>query len=618
VKGAPKVLTALAGLLLLEVVGLVLGLRVLSPHSTGRQIGYSDLTSLLSTKQVTTAVLKDQDARLELTTRSGRAFLAYPTSGSTGPVLLQQLTNAKVPTRVDQQTGKRIVALVTQFLLPLLLLATVFGLITLLARGGGGQVKELFAFSRLGARRATTSTNTLRFTDVAAAGEAVVELSEVRDYLKDPSRFAAMGALPPKGVLLYGPPGCGKTLLAKALAGETGVPFFFISGSEFVESLVGVGAARVRDLFLQARAVAPAIVFIDELDAAGRRRGAGVGGGNDEREQTLNEMLVQMDGFAPTLGVVVIAATNRPDILDPALLRPGRFDRHVALEPPDVAGRLEILQLHAHQRPLDASADLAQVAKTTPGFSGADLANVLNEAALLAVRSKATRIGPAELDEAVQRVMNGPKRRGRILTEKEVRRLAYHEAVAGAVDYPAQITRVSIVARGRNAAHTDLLPQTDRTVLTRSELEAELAIAMAGIAAEELATGEPSTAGEGDVERATDMARRYAGQYGMSTDVGRLRVLRKDTEAYLGRDMTSLDTMSSQTLQSVDTAISGLLEAAEQRALKVLVDRRTHLDRVAEALVEHETLDEADLLALLAQPARNRPRTRPGAGSRSS
>jgi cell division protease FtsH len=466
-------------------------------------------------------------------------------------------------------------------------------------------VKDLFAFSRL-SKRGTGGAegNPTRFTDLAASAEVIVELSEVKDYLTSPSRFADLGAMPPKGVLLFGPPGCGKTLLARALAGEAGVPFFSISGSEFVESLVGVGAARMRDLFAQAKSVAPAIIFIDELDAAGRRRGAGLGGGHDEREPTLNEMLVQMDGFAPSLGIVVIGATNRADILDPALLRPGRFDRHIFIEAPDVSGRLEILELHAKARRLAGDCDLMSVAKSTPGFTGADLASVLNEAALLAVRRKARMIDSEDLDEAVQRVLVGPRRRAHVLSPEELERLAYHEAghvvVATRVPFPCEVHRVSIVSRGRDAAHTDALPRADRVLLTASELRAELTMVMGGAAAELLATGELSTASEADIERATDLARAFCGRYGMSEEVGPVRVVQNDAELFLGRDLLADQHLSSQTLETVDAAVRSLVTSAQDAATALLKRHRAVLDSVADALIEEESLGEAELAALLA------------------
>jgi cell division protease FtsH len=399
------------------------------------------------------------------------------------------------------------------------------------------------------------------------------------------------------------------------VAGEANVPFFSMSASEFVEMIVGVGAARVRDLFRQAVATAPALIFIDELDAAGRRRGTGVGGGHDEREQTLNELLVQMDGFASTLGVVVIGATNRPDILDPALLRPGRFDRHIVIEPPDVQGRAEVLALHGRSRRLSSDVDLAAIARATPGCTGADLANIMNEAALLAVRAGESVIAQIDLEEAVERSVGGPLRQSRVLSTAEVERLAVHEAghvlVAARLRPEAGPKRASIVARGRDLAHTDVLIRSDRTVSTQSDLLADLAVLLSGVAAEAMVTGEVSSAGEADIDKATTLAREYAGRLGMAPEVGRVKVLDADDQVFLGRELAGSKHQGPTTLEAVDNAVRTLLGEAEQRATEVLRRDRPTFDAVCRALVTDETLDEPDLARLLATAPETKRRATP-------
>ena len=600
--------------LLLLVVLFVVTLRSAKADAPGREVPLSTLLADARGGKVGAATVLDHDARVAATVDGTKVWASYPGSDVSTDSLLKDLQAGGASVTVDQQTGKAQAVFLAQFVFPLLLLANLFGLLFVAGKSGGA--RDLALFSRLLNRKRDGSVARVTFGDVAGAASAVVELREIVEYLADPTKYAAMGAVPPKGVLLVGPPGCGKTLLARAVAGEAKAPFFSISGSEFVESLVGVGAARVRDLFRQALAAAPAIIFIDELDAAGRRRGAGVGGGHDEREQTLNELLVQMDGFEPSSGVVVLGATNRPDILDPALVRPGRFDRKVTIDLPDVVGREQILGLHARGKKLGGDVDLALVARRTPGFSGADLANLLNEAALLAVRSRRTAIAGEDVTEAAERVLAGPQATSHPLSEEELARIAVHEAghalVATARRGPGSVEKVTITSRGRHVGHLEVLQRDDRVVIGRASLLDELTIAMAGIAAEELAFSEPSTAGEGDLERATELARRIVGRYGMSDSVGRIQVLEREEEVFLGRDYLATQHVSSTTLEQVDLEVRQLLDAAEREATQLLRANRKRLDALADALVDREVLEGPGLAELLtlAPPRSTSSRTR--------
>jgi len=541
---------------------------------------------------------------------SGQFWLSYPQSDAAFGVLAEVVTAAGARVTVDQQTTKSIVRAVSTYLLPLLILASFFGLLFTAGKGGGSAIGEVMTFGSMDkkGKKGGKGTSSTTFADVGGAEEAVVELKEVVDYLTNPKRYEDIGAVPPKGVLLFGPPGCGKTLLAKAVAGEAGVPFFSVAGAEFVESLVGVGAARVRDLFARVRAVSPAIVFIDELDAAGRKRGHGEGGGSDEREQTLNQMLVEMDGFEVSAGLVVIGATNRPDILDPALLRPGRFDRHITVEQPDAAGRQAILELHARGKPMASMVELSYIAKRTPGFSGADLANVINEAALLTLRAKKKDIQTPELEEAIQRVLHGPKRRGRVLTPEEERRAAFHESghaiVAASLGRADALHRVSILARARGIGGTGLERQDETLLLTRNQIFARVVVAMAGLASEELILGDPSTGAEDDLEQATDLARDIVGRYGMSPALGRARLLLGDAEQYLGGE-SAFANLSSQTHVEFDMEVRRLLAEAESQARRLLEANRSILEEMATRLEEQETLEGAALAGIISKVPRN-------------
>jgi len=463
-------------------------------------------------------------------------------------------------------------------------------------QGGGGR---LMNFGKSKAKAITKDMPQTTFEDVAGADEAVEELVEIKDFLADAERFQKVGAKIPKGVLLYGPPGTGKTLLARAVAGEAGVPFYSISGSDFVEMFVGVGASRVRDLFEQAKTNAPAIVFIDEIDAVGRHRGAGLGGGHDEREQTLNQMLVEMDGFDVSGGVILIAATNRPDILDPALLRPGRFDRQIAVERPDLNGRYEILQVHAKGKPVAEDVDLMAVARRTPGFTGADLANVLNEAALLTARSDKTFIDDESLDEAIDRVIAGPQKRTRVMDDHEKTITAYHEAghalVAAALPGNDPVHKITIMPRGRALGYTMVLPDQDKYSTTRSEMLNQLAYMLGGRAAEELIFHDPTTGAANDIEKATSVARAMVTQYGMTERLGAIKYGQEQSEVFLGRDMGHMRDYSEEVAAAIDEEVRTFIEAAHQEAYDVLVDNRDVLDALVLALLERETLDKAEI-----------------------
>jgi cell division protease FtsH len=482
------------------------------------------------------------------------------------------------------------------FLLPVLLIGAFFWFMLSSMQGGGRGVMQ---FGKSRAKMVTKETPTVTFDDVAGADEAIEELKEIKDFLKEPARFQAVGARIPKGVLLYGPPGTGKTLLARAVAGEAGVPFYSISGSDFVEMFVGVGASRVRDLFEQAKQNAPAIIFVDEIDAVGRHRGSGMGGGHDEREQTLNQMLVEMDGFDPKTNVIMIAATNRPDILDPALLRPGRFDRQIGVDAPDLEGRRKILEVHAKGKPMADSVDLEVVARKSPGFTGADLANVLNEAALLTARSNAQLIDNRALDEAIDRVIAGPQRRSRVMRDHEKLITAYHEGghalAAAAMNNSDPVTKVTILPRGRALGYTMVLPLEDKYSVTRNELLDQLTYAMGGRVAEEIVFHDPTTGASNDIEKATSIARKMVTEYGMSATVGSVKLGSASGEMFLGRDMGHQRDYSETMAEHVDREVRALIDNAHTEAWKVLNSNRKILDHLASQLLEKETLDHTEL-----------------------
>jgi cell division protease FtsH len=512
-----------------------------------------------------------------------------------GPEVIEAITasNADFDDEVPQTS---LLSSLIGILLPFLIIGVIFYFLFMRMQGGGNKVMQ---FGKSKARLVSKDAAKVTFADVAGADEAIEELEEIKDFLKDPSKFQAVGARIPKGVLLYGPPGTGKTLLARAVAGEAGVPFYSISGSDFVEMFVGVGASRVRDLFTQAKENSPAIIFVDEIDAVGRHRGAGIGGGNDEREQTLNQLLVEMDGFDPKTNVILIAATNRPDVLDPALLRPGRFDRQIGVDAPDLKGRQRILEVHGKGKPLAAGVNLEILARKTPGFTGADLANVLNEAALLTARSNAQLIDNRALDEAVDRVMAGPQRRSRIMADKEKLITAYHEGghalAAAAMRHTDPVTKVTILPRGRALGYTMVLPLEDKYSVTRNELLDQLAYAMGGRVAEEIVFHDPTTGASNDIEKATSTARRMVTEYGMSSVVGSVKLGSSGGEPFMGRDMGAGRDYSENIAETVDAEVRVLIAPAHDEAWEVLNNNRDVLDRLATELLEKETLDHEQL-----------------------
>ncbi len=594
-------------------VAFVLLLGSTSPRPQGDEKALTTLISFAKAGQLKDGTVLDYDHQLVVTTRDNRQLWAgLPASGASLDTV-QEAFGTATPLRYDSQGGKQARRLVVQVLLPVLILAALFTLLARLAMSGADDVGK---FSKWRGRGKGGSPRRTTFADVAGSPTAVDELRELCDLLQTPERYAALGARAPRGALLVGPPGTGKTLLARATAGEAGASFFSVSGAEFVESLVGVGAARIRDLFAQAREHAPAIVFIDELDAVGRKRGAGVGQGNDEREQTLNQLLVEIDGFDAGSGIVVLAATNRPDVLDPALLRPGRFDRQITVDAPDVTGREQILGLYLAGRPVAIDVDPQAVASRCPGFTGAELENVVNEAALLAARAGRASIARDDLDEAIERVIGGPRSTAHRLTAPELHAIATHEAshaiVARALG-AGGTRRLSIVARGRRLGAAAVVhADRERLVMRQSDLERQLATTMAGAAGERLAFGELSTTVHDDLHAATALARSMVTSFGMS-DLGPITIGERSTEVFLGAALQELGSVGQATLDTIDEQTRRIVELAEQRAADTL---RTHwgvLQAITSELVARETLDEDELEALLAPiPA---PTGHPGAAS---
>jgi cell division protease FtsH len=565
----------------------------------------SEGLDLLKADKVVSAKIFGSEGRVDMVLKSDYTTVDGAKAGTDvqfyyggyrNDTMVTAIDNASLKTFDDQPASNNFWSSMLSLLIPFVLIGLIFWFLFSRMQGGGSKVMQ---FGKSKAKLITKDHPQVTFADVAGADEAVEELHEIKDFLQNPAKFTAVGAKIPKGVLLYGPPGTGKTLLARAVAGEAGVPFYSISGSDFVEMFVGVGASRVRDLFEQAKTNSPAIIFVDEIDAVGRHRGAGIGGGNDEREQTLNQLLVEMDGFDVKTNVILIAATNRPDVLDPALLRPGRFDRQIPVEAPDRLGREQILQVHAKGKPMAPGVDLNAVAKKTPGYTGADLANVLNEAALLTARSNAQLIDDRALDESIDRVMAGPQKRTRVMKELERKITAYHEGghalVAAAMHNTAPVTKITILPRGRALGYTMVVPEDDKYSITRNELLDQMAYAMGGRVAEEIVFHDPSTGASNDIEKATGTARAMVTQYGMSERIGAVKLGAAGGEPFLGGSAGHDRDYSESLAAIVDQEIRKLIEQAHDDAYEVLIENRDILDRVALELLERETLNQKEI-----------------------
>ena len=592
--------------LLITVAIVAIVVNLLSSAVGGDQeIGINDVVAMTARGNVDTIEVKGDS--LTILTTSGETLTSRKESGSSIVEILQRggvdLATSNVEIIPRGQSGLSSLLGVLFNFLPLIF----FGAILLfMMRSAQGNTNQTFSFGRSRARMFMGNSPQVSFSDVAGVEEAKEELQEVVEFLKFPERFLALGAKIPKGVLLVGPPGTGKTLMARAVAGEAGVPFFNISGSEFVEMFVGVGASRVRDLFDQAKRNAPCIVFVDEIDAVGRHRGAGLGGGHDEREQTLNQILVEMDGFDTGTNVIVMAATNRPDILDPALLRPGRFDRRVILDNPDLRGRTEILKVHANGKPLDEDVDLERVARQTVGFSGADLANLVNEAAILAARRTKKLIALSEFTEAIDRVLLGPARKSRAITEQEKRITAFHEAghalVAHVLPNADNPFKVTIVSRGQSGGHTRYLPEEERNLWTRAQFSDMLAAALGGRVAEELVFNQLTTGAGSDIEQATNIARQMVTRYGMSEKLGPRTFGKREEMVFLGREISEQRDYSDKIAETIDSEVHDIIDSAYNVATEVIREHMPKLEQLSEYLIEYETIEVDDLNSLWETP----------------
>ena len=610
------------------ITWILLGLLVFTGYSQFTNIGKSfkevetqTIIGAITAKQVDSALLLAQDQQIRVILKSGvkiadatRLQASYLANQETE--LVKILSENPPPNKWNVKVTRQSLLVSLLFtIVPFILIAVIFFFLISRAQGGG----RAFQFGRSRAKLNEKDKPQTKFSDVAGADEAIEELREIKDFLVDPAKYQKLGAKIPKGVLLYGPPGTGKTLLARAVAGEANVPFFSISGSDFVEMFVGVGAARVRDMFAQAKASAPAIVFVDEIDAVGRHRGAGLGGGHDEREQTLNQLLVEMDGFEANGSVIMIAATNRPDILDPALLRPGRFDRQIPVERPDLKGREAILKIHARNKPLAEDVDLLNLARRTPGFTGADLANVVNEAALLTARKNLEKITNEALGESIDRVMAGPQKVSRLMNEKERLITAYHEGghalVAHALPNTDPVQKITIMPRGRALGYTMVLPDEDKYSKSRNQMLDELAYTLGGRAAEELIFHDPTTGAANDIEKATSLSRAMVMEYGLSERIGAIKLGSVTGEPFVGMSYGHQRDYSEEIAAIVDEEVRELIDTAHQEAYDILVTNRATLDKLVLELMEKETLEKDEVARVFAD-VQEWPERKPWTGSK--
>jgi cell division protease FtsH len=588
--------------ILIVIVLAFFAQRIISPATQEEEPTYTDFIAAIQddsqAAEIESVTIKPGDNKIEVKKTDDTDYTTgFP--NNTEQDLVNTLERQNIETTVEGSGGSAILGLLT-WVLPFILILAFWIFLMNQMQGGGSRVMN---FGKSKAKRMSVDAPKITFRDVAGADEAVQELHEIKEFLENPKKFQSLGARIPKGVLLYGPPGTGKTLLARAVAGEAGVPFFSISGSDFVEMFVGVGASRVRDLFEQAKQNSPCIIFMDEIDAVGRHRGAGMGGGHDEREQTLNQLLVEMDGFEMKDNIILIAATNRPDILDPALLRPGRFDRQVVVDRPDRKGRKKILEVHTRGKPLAAELDLDVLAGQTPGFTGADLANLINESALLTARKGNREITMEELEEGIMRVIAGPEKKTRVMSEKERLVTAYHELGHAIVGHLLPncdpVHKVSIISRGQALGYTISLPTEDKFLTTRAELADTMAMTLGGRAAEEIVFGEITTGASNDLEKVTQTAKQMVMRYGMSERLGPRVFGHDQSQPFLGRDMGSEPDYSDEIAREIDDEIRRVVEEAHQSAKDILSDRREELDKISKILLERETIDAKEFIALL-------------------